>query len=302
MKRSAVSVSIPLTAGELIQGTYRGRLCLISCPINRVHSASVTLTESDGWVLPHQAEKTISAIDKARERLPESPPGGILELSSPAPRERGYGTSTADISASLYAFSAACGQPFQPETVAKIAVAVEPSDSSLFPGLTLFDHREGRRIQPLGEAPPFSILLLDPGGRVNTLSFNQQEFARVLKPLADQHQEIFDNFITGLETMNWELMGEAASRSAILHQQVLFSSILEPAQKLAEETRALGICRAHSGTLVGLLYPPFETNLDEKKAYIEGQLSDSVDCQLYRCVNGGPQYHLSKTLKEKQWN
>ena len=37
------AVRLPLTCGELVQGTYRGRPALVSCPIDRYQTAFVQL-------------------------------------------------------------------------------------------------------------------------------------------------------------------------------------------------------------------------------------------------------------------
>jgi hypothetical protein len=44
-----------------------------------------------------------------------------------------------DIGATLFALGRAMEQPLASAEVAQLAVGIEPSDSSLFPGLTLFD-------------------------------------------------------------------------------------------------------------------------------------------------------------------
>ena len=295
MSLSKAAVSIPLTCGEFIQGLYQGVPCLVSCPIDWYHTAEVSLLEAGCWSLPEAAEKTTAALKKALQILPIPPTGGTVDLHSPAPKERGYGTSTADISASLYALSSACGQSFPPGMVAELAVSIEPSDSSFFPGLYLFDHRQGTIIKPLGEPPPFPLIILDPGGKINTRSFNQRDLIPLLENLADRQAEIFELFLTGLKDRDWQAVGKAATESAQAHQEILFNPLLDRATELARETGALGVCRAHSGTIIGIIYPPEKEQIQDQLAIIGSQFPPSVTCRLQKIVSGGPRYSFPKT-------
>ncbi len=297
MSLSTAAVSIPLTCGEFIQGLYQGVPCLVSCPIDWYHAAEVSLLEAGCWSLPAEAGKTTAAIQKALQILPIPPTGGAVDLFSPAPKERGYGTSTADISAGLYALSSACGQSFPPGMVAELAVSIEPSDSSFFPGLHLFDHRQGTIIKPLGEPPPFPLIILDPGGKINTRAFNQKDLLPLLEKLADRQEEIFELFLTGLKKREWQAVGKAATESALAHQEILFNPLLERAVELARETGALGVCRAHSGTIIGIIYPPEKEQIQDQLAIIRRQLPASVTCRPQRCVSGGPRYSLPENLR-----
>jgi L-threonine kinase len=227
--------------------------------------------------------------------------GGILELDSPAPRGRGYGTSTADIAASLYALGEALRQPFTPAEVAQMAVGVEPSDSSIFPELTLFAHRDGTNHQGWGTAPPLSVILLDPGGEVDTLAFNQRDMGAALSRLAPTHQEAFTLLRSGLANQDWDAAGKAASLSAKAHQSILFSSLLEKALALADQIHALGVCRAHSGTILGLILDPSQIDIDSATTYIQEKAPPGVSVNHHRIVRGGPRYAIKRpNLQDQQ--
>jgi L-threonine kinase len=216
--------------------------------------------------------------------------GGQLRLFSELPRGRGYGSSTADIGAALFALGQALGKEMTPGAVARLAVSVEPSDSSIFPDLTLFDHRGGRFHESLGPAPPLSVVVIDPGGEVDTLAFNRVDRCDALRRLDLQHREAFSLLRQGLEGREWETVGEAATLSASLHQSILPSPLLEPVLALAEEVRALGVCRAHSGTLLGLLLDPRCVDVDSVASFVGRRVPDTVTVTSYALVNGGPRH------------
>lgn len=300
MTHPQARVKIPLTCGELVQGLYRGTPALVSCPINRYHTAQVQVRVEPGWILPDSAPKTRKTFQIGLEKLRHPPRGGTLTLISPAPPQRGYGTSTADIAASLFALGQAAGRPFSPQEVAEMATSVEPSDSTMFTGLTLFDHRQGSFHQHWGCAPPLSVIVIDPGGGVDTLAFNRQDFQRRLNKLRNQHQQAFQLLQEGIAKQAGDAVGKAATLSALAHQEILFNPHLENVIELGKEVHALGVCRAHSGTLLGLLLDPAVQNIHQILTYITHRLPGNLDIQAYTLDDGGP--NTSPTNRKQRSN
>lgn len=287
MRGHLISASIPGTCGELVQGTLDGTPCLVSCPIARYARAEVILTEGEGVnVYPPARTKTRRAVEAATAAWDVSA-RVTVHLQDDLPLGRGYGSSTADIGAALYALAQATGCVPEPQEIARIAVGIEPTDSTLFPGFVLFGHRDGSLCEPLGKAPPLVVIVLDPGGQVDTLIFNQGDHRAGLKRLARRHREAFDLLRDGLRRSDGEAVGKATTLSAETHQSVLFSPLLEPAKRWAQKVGALGICRAHSGTLLGILLDPIHHAVDDVLAYLRPCVPDGVALAAYPLVNGG---------------
>ncbi len=288
MTQRSATIKLPLTCGELVQGTYRGTPSLVSCPIHRYHRVELSLQKGADWTFPINAPKTRRAfrnglvIRKAQEW------GGTLALHAPAPVQRGYGTSTADIGAALYALGEALGQPFGAAEAADVAVKIEPSDSTLFPGLTVFDHRNATYHEHWGETPPLAVIVFDPGGGVDTLAFNRRDFSQELKKLHSQHRDAFQLLKEGLANKDWQALGQAATLSARAHQEILHNPALDHVQKLGEEIHALGLCRAHSGTLLGLLLDPTQIDISTATDHISQHLSAEGHITRSMMVGGGP--------------
>lgn len=247
--RALPAVSVPCTCGELFQGLLDGEPCLVSCPISRYSTAQV-----GGTGLPNRLQRKAAAALK--RLLPEEAERMPIGLDDPLPAGRGYGTSTADIGAVLFAAARACGRELASDQAARLAVSIEPTDSTFFPGLALFDHRQGRFFQPLGEAPVLTLLILDPGGCVDSEAYNRKNLLPELARLAREQRSAFDQLQAGVMAGDLEAIGAAATRSARLHQSILFNPLLETAAGLAADLGAMGICRAHSGTVLGLLFDP----------------------------------------------
>lgn len=286
--QSHTRVAIPGTCGELVQGTYGGSPSLISCPIERYSIADVRLSTARGWTVSRDAAKVRSALRIALHQFGKSAIGGHVRIHSRLPRGRGYASSTADIGAALFALYQALGVPPTPEEIARIAVAIEPTDSTLFPGLALWDHRSGNHILDLGPAPNVSVVVIDPGGIVDTGDFNRRDHAAALRELETDHATAFNLVIHGIRRNELEALGEGATLSATAHQRILANPLLEPALRLARTEGALGICRAHSGTLIGLLVDRRLVEPAWLVARARQQLGDSVEIYECRLANGGP--------------
>ena len=281
------AVALPATCGELVQGTYEGVTALVSCPIARYSTARVALQPGEAGEAPPDAPKAAAAVRAGlafRRRLDL---GARLRLEGDIPRGRGYGSSTADVAGALYAVGEALGQPFSAEDVARLAVSIEPSDSVMFPQLTLFDHRGASFFEVLGAAPPLTVLVLDPGGEVDTIAFNRLNHREALRKLAAQHREAFDLLRQGVRAGDAAAVGAAATLSARAHEAILPNPLLETAIWLACQVRALGVCRAHSGTLLGILLGK-EAEVPFVTRFVARHLPRHVQITSYALVDGGP--------------
>jgi L-threonine kinase len=241
-----------------VQGTLDGVPCLVSCAIDWHAEATVTLNGAGGWRFPGTAPKAAAALRLALAARDLPAAVGALRLDNSLPRGRGYASSTADVAGAIYAAGAALGRPFTAGEAARLAVQVEPSDSTIFPGPTLFAHRDGSFHRPLAPLPLLAVVILDPGGAVDTLAFNAADHTAALRRLAPIHREAFGRFEAGLAAGDPVEAAQAATLSAIAHQAILLSALVEAARAAYADLGALGVCRAHSGTLVGLVCRPEE--------------------------------------------
>jgi L-threonine kinase len=302
MMKTEASVKLPLTCGELVQGTWEGTPCLVSCPIDSYHTTRVRLESRPDWEYPPHCTKTRLAFQAGLKALKREESGGSLTLTTNAPRERGYGTSTADIGASLFALGNALQTPFSPQEVAQIALQIVPSDGTFFKGLVQFDHLQGSFQHLWGNIQPHPLLVIDPGGNVSTLAFNRQDHRKALDKLAPYHRDAFLMLKAGLAENDWDLIGNAATLSAVLHQEILFNPLLETVLGLAHSLHAHGICRAHSGTLLGILLDPEQIHPLEACTYVRKHLPSTTMVRKHYLINGGPQYQTTQVEpKETKW-
>ena len=288
--------------GELIQGAFedeQGRLHrgLVTIPLDNLRSTALFIVdESENLcVEPREKTKALRAARLTLEQLGQPRAGGRLRVNSDIPIGHGYGSSTADVVASIRAAAAALGTRLPPAAVSRLAVAAETaSDATAFEAeALLFAQREGEVLEHFGGSlPPFVLVgfKADRTGVVGTLelpparySLEEIQLFRVLRGLvarAVRHQEP-------------RLLGRAATLSARISQRHFPKPSFDYVTALAERHQALGIQVAHSGSLYGLLLDPGSAGLPSVVRTISNELSDAgfQDIGVFS-VNGAGGIHV----------
>jgi len=248
------TVSVPGTCGELVQGVMDGIAFHVTCPVDLYSTVSVELYRAPRFIDgPEDCPKTVGAVSRTLDYLSQNEIGVKLGVTSSLPRGKGMASSTADIVAAVEATALALDKTLSAEEVARIALSVEPSDGTMFPGIAIFDHREGKMTEMLGPPLPIDILVLDFGGVVDTLEFNGRGHIQRLKEVEPQTKYALDLARQGIQKGDPALIGRAATISAMANQGVLFKPQLEAVMDIAQAVGALGVNVAHSGTVIGVL-------------------------------------------------
>jgi L-threonine kinase len=277
-----ICASIPCTCGELFQGALEGEQCLVSCPIDIFSKAHLTGIEPDS--IRSYGKKVERALDRISERTCQRIG---MEINNPLPVGRGYGTSTADIGAALFAANLAFNLDMNASEISQIAVQIEPTDSTLFSGLTLFAHRTGNFNLFLGTAPNAKLVILDPGGMIDTEDFNAQDWRDPLTRMVQEQKNAFLLLQQGVAAGDLLAIAEASTLSAKYHQAILFNPLIEIVLPLVKQVRAVGICRAHSGTIIGLIFAP-DTDLEDAVKYLRRKIPMEIQIRSTALIGGGP--------------
>ena len=252
----------PGSCGELAQGMVDGDYFLVSCPIDMHSTATVTLTPGDGRVdAPPDAPKSRQAVNLTLAHFGRDDVDARLRLSSQLPRGKGMASSTADVSAAIAATAGALDeqQDISPQTVAAIALRVEPSDSIMMPGIAVLDHKRGNIAETLGYPPPMRVVVLDFGGDVDTLAFNGVNRDGILSEMQPEFEVALSLIRRGVRNGSAADIGAGATRSAIANQHLLYKPQLDAVLRLADDAGAVGVSAAHSGTVLGMLFDADDT-------------------------------------------
>ena len=244
-----VIVRVPGSCGELMQGCLDGQPFLVTCPIERYTEVHV----SDQWRGCHGlGTKSLRALQKTCSLLGHSRfPWGI-RLRSDLPRGKGMASSSADIAAVAAAVSLAFGSRLTYREILQLAVTIEPTDGVFLPGIVCLDQMHGRILQSYGEPPQLPISVFDTGGFVDTLEFHRRD--KIVWGQKHEEKQDIRQKLRQLMTSP-EYLAEAAAKSALFHQSVLPKPHFADFLALARQMGAMGVNVAHSGTVIGVIWP-----------------------------------------------
>ena len=139
----------------------------------------------------------------------------------------------------------------------------------------LFDHRGGTIREPLGPPPALNILCIRLPGAVDTVAFNRRLPTRLPEHALSAWRDAFRLCAEGIAHGDPGKIGAAATASAAAAHRLGCPPAPPGLEACARETTALGILRAHSGTVWGLLYPEDETPAPEE---VSGILNHGGRC------------------------
>ena len=278
----------PGTCGELAQGELDGATVMVTCPIDMGSTATVELSDGAGCVNgPANAPKARRAVALTLDFLGRRDLDARLNLETSLPRAKGMASSTADVAAAIGATGAALGTAISPRQLADLALAVEPSDGLMLPGIALFDHRRGRMARSLGLPPAMRVLVLEFADKVDTEAFNAVDRRAELRSHASRFREALDLITAGLADGDARLIGEGATLSSLANQELLPKPQLASVLDLAQDAGSLGVNVAHSGTVLGLLFADDADRIEWAANQVRNRLPDLVAVHDCRVVDGG---------------
>jgi L-threonine kinase len=295
-----VTIAVPGTCGELIQGWLAdwAEPVLVSCPI-ALYSRITVEVQPETSILIEQgtchSAKIHQAARLALDTLGRPDLGARVSRTSQLLPGRGMASSTADVVGVLAGLACGLEHSFSAADLARLACQIEPSDSTMVSGLALLAYRDSGQFCELGLPPALPLLMLDPGFTVDTLAYNAQLNLALVRQLAATTQAALELLRHGLQHADPDSIGAAATLSAISYQRVSYNPLLEQAQPWAQATGALGLVRAHSGSVVGLLYPP-QVDLAEPAGWLAARFDGAITPT--HLTGGG--YTLVREINEQE--
>lgn len=242
----------PASCGELIQGWISGSEKLISCPINWYSEVSIAQNKDNINERPNMRKAIIKTLDYLGidNRLNEEL---SISLNSTVPVAKGMASSTADIAATVVATARWLNKPLTVKEISDLCISIEPTDSTIFSQLTLYDHLKGQHLQPLGQAPSIDILILEPNNILTTANYRRRHHQSKLKDSSKVLEKAAQKIQEGCLRQSPALIGEAATLSAIENQKILPKPGFNKLLHLLDKSDLYGINVAHSGTVMGIL-------------------------------------------------
>ncbi len=244
-----LTVKVPGSCGELIQGSIGGKPFLVTCPIDRFAKAGI-----GGGYFSYLPYKTRLARSRTLEYLRVKSYEKIY-LMTQLLTGKGMASSSADIAAVCQLTALSCGRKLSEQEIAFIAAGIEPTDGIFCEGIVRYCHLTGRVEERFETPPAIKLLMLDLGGRVDTLNFNRrQDLKRLYRENEDEIHRALRLLRRGFAQGDINCIGQAAAASAYANQRILHKHCLEDIMVISEKYNAVGVNAAHSGTIVGVLF------------------------------------------------
>lgn len=278
----------PASCGELIQGWISGSEKLVSCPVDWYSTVEV----SHGTPLAAERPLSRAMVNRLLQHWQYPPQLSReirIEVHSTIPVAKGMASSTADIAATAVAAAHHLGHQLDESTLAALCVSLEPTDSTLFRQLTLFDHHDASTQIACGVQPPLEVLVLESPITLRTLDYHQRPRQAALRADAPTLQRAWEKLQAACESQNPALLGEAATLSAIASQRLLPKPGFDALLALVEAQGLYGLNVAHSGSVVGLLLDSSKHDVEGIKGHLASHpfTRHWPQQHLLRMVNGG---------------
>ncbi|MCL5986737.1 MAG: GHMP kinase [Actinobacteria bacterium] len=277
---------VPGTCGELAQGYMKDANFLITCPVNIYSHVNLRLVKNGGRAHSQSKWKANLALKKTFELYNEEP-GFELIIDSDIPTGKGMASSTADIVGVSFAAAWAIGEDISAEQVAKIALSIEPSDGTMFPAISMFDHISGTHHEVLGAPFDIYLVIIDDGGFIDTREFNKIDYTEIRKRNEGLLNTSVNLIREALYEKSYYKLGLGASISAFCNQEILYKEQLEEIDQFSRLFDASGICVAHSGTVIGVIFQPDLKAVNKFIKVLEKKYKNEFIFKVARLVGGG---------------
>jgi L-threonine kinase len=243
----------PGSCGELIQGSIKGKDMLISFPVNLF--TTVKLFESEKPVNRFKYKKASTLLGNMLKRWGYSHVNCKLDLKieSSIPQGKGFASSTADLCGVYICLLKLFKREYDLKEVVEEFIRIEPTDSIIFREMTLFDYKEGRAHENIGEYMKFHILAFEGNRVVDTLEFNKKNLPR-LSGLDD----IMPCVKEAIELADISKLSQTSTVSIKRNMNRLPYDIYSAVENLGSKTGGVGIIGGHSGNVLGIIYPDKE--------------------------------------------
>ncbi len=169
-------------------------------------------------------------------------------------RIKGMASSTADIGATIAATLGLIKKELPSEEIARLASAIEPTDSIYIEKNSIFNPLNGEVIKYLGNITNSRVVILEPNKTLNTMRIRKTPNYKKIKMQNKDIIKISFNLLEdGIKNNNLYDIGKACTFSSLANENIHKKEGLEKIIEISKSYGAYGVNIAHSGTVVGIL-------------------------------------------------
>ncbi len=242
--------------GEIIQGRLSGgEDILVTLPVDLWTICELKCTPIKGpLVIDCELEKSRALLHLVLAELGLERGYHIsCDFIRNIPVGKGLSSSTADMLAALRAIQEVFGFVFTEQFISRTFAAIEPHDALHYNASTAYNHRKGKLIMDFNYIPKYTIVAVDNGGVMDTLTYNVE--VSFSDERTREYDRLFARLQRAFEDRDDCMIGQCATESARMHAQATGNRFLEKAVDTAEKVSSRGVVATHSGTCAGFLFP-----------------------------------------------
>ena len=172
-----------------------------------------------------------------------------IKIKSDIPIGKGFASSTADITALYLSLLKLFNREYDQHELIRNAIDIEPTDSIIFPKMTLFDYKNGNFNETLGNYLEFYVLAFEGQRVIDTVEFNKN----VQSDLANI-DDLIPNLKQAIKEGSIQQLADISTESIFRNQYRLNYNILPIIKEIQNKTGGIGIIGAHSGDFLGIIY------------------------------------------------
>jgi L-threonine kinase len=245
------------TLGELYQGPLRAGgvpdIAVVSFPVDRHSFVHFTPGPDASDELPF-GEKSAAAARLFLEHYGLTLPPGRWSVHSDLRVGVGMASSTADMVAVLRCLFRVFALPYDPEVVLGVLAGIERADSVFLDEFALHLSGRHRVVRRLGTRIGFHTAYLTEPGTVDTAAVTDALLAHYRKH-GQEYEQCLTDLLKGFSSADPASVARASTHSAALSQQVLPKATFDSLIAHRERFGADGLFVAHTGCLIGYLFP-----------------------------------------------
>ncbi|KTD50909.1 hypothetical protein [Legionella quateirensis] len=194
-----------------------------------------------------------------------------IMFDSVIPRGVGLGSSTCDLVAFFRALNLMAGNKYSNELCGQILSQIEPSDSTLYQGLLVFNHYTSEPIYFIKNIISDMVIVgVFDDKIVDTIQYNKTVYYS--KREQERYANLLKDFIYSCEHGDEELFGSITTTSFIMNQKRNPNRYVKQLKQLMDDKVVYGVIGSHSGSCAGVYISLKDHELQNKVDYIKSYL------------------------------
>jgi len=253
-KATAVGKCGELVWGELPDGTR----FQVTCPVALSASVLVEVFASEGTrVTCHPQNQQVSkALLSAAQMLEVTPTRILAEFSNKSPVSSDFGYQEAEIVAAGRALAAACECQASEEDIAVMARTVMRQPAlNAYKKPAAVDIDSGELIRDWDWRPSLAIAAVIPQAPITQKPYD----STARQKRSGEYAEIIAQMDQAVTKRDTRAFVDAAAWSCQINQDLYPHPYFKKVSALADKLDALGVCMAHHGSVIGIVFDAFDS-------------------------------------------